>query len=236
MAISRLLLAAAAVTLSFASVGCVENESTLFIKGVLDKSGGECTVSADPGAALLANGILDRQLTATYFAALLVGNQLVQRGSATQLRTETARVALRGAEIRLTSTRQAVLEEFSVDGTGFVDPASGTSPGYGVFFATLIANAARINTENRNIIANVRVYGRTLGGREVDSGELAFPIALCEGCLISYPPEANGSSTGYDCTIPASDLPPAPCDLGQDEVVDCRLCTNTNPYCRRPGG
>ncbi len=230
---SRLPLAALVAVLASSTTACVDNESSLFIRGVLSVESGDCSANADPGATLQANGILDTALTSTYIGALLVGNQLVARGSPTQLRTETARVALRGAEVRVASTTQALLKSFSVDGTGFVDPASGTAPGYGVFFATLIPNLEDIDRDT--VIVNVRVYGRTLGGREVESGELAYPIQLCSQCLISFPPEADNPSTPeYDCLNPAADDLDEPCYFGQDETVDCRLCTNSLSACRAP--
>lgn len=230
---SRLSLAALVAVLTSSTTACVDNESSLFIRGVLSVESGDCSANADQGATLQANGILDTALTSTYIGALLVGNQLVARGSPTQLRTETARVALRGAEVRVASTTQALLKSFSVDGTGFVDPAAGTSPGYGVFFATLIPNLEDIDRDT--VIVNVRVYGRTLGGREVESGELAFPIQLCSKCLISFPPEADNPSTPeYDCLNPAADDLDEPCYFGQDETVDCRLCTNSLAACRAP--
>jgi len=230
---SRLSLAALVAASASFSTACVDNESSLFVRGVLAVESGDCSANADPGATLKANGILDTALTSSYIGALLVGNQLVARGSPTQLRTETARVALRGAEVRVASTTQEILKSFSVDGTGFVDPAAGTSPGYGVFFATLIPNLERIGANT--VIVNVRVFGRTLGGREVESGELAFPIQLCDGCLISFPSEADDPTTPeYDCVMPAADDLEEPCYFGQDQTVDCRLCTNSDGDCRAP--
>ncbi|HOU89619.1 MAG TPA: hypothetical protein PLU22_01175 [Polyangiaceae bacterium] len=230
---SRLSLAALVAVLACSTVACVDNESSLFIRGVMVLESGDCTASPDPGGTMQANGILDTSLTSTYIGALLVGNQLVARGAPAQLRTETARIALRGAEVRVASTTQSVLKEFSVDGTGFVDPASGTSPGYGAFFATLIPNLDNIDRDT--VIVNVRVFGRTLGGREVESGELAYPIQLCSQCLISFPPEADNPSTPeYDCLMPAADDLEEPCFFGQDETVDCRLCTSSRTACRAP--
>ncbi|MBN2194048.1 MAG: hypothetical protein JW751_14630 [Polyangiaceae bacterium] len=228
---SPLSLTAFAAALALSTTACVENESSLFLRGVVAITSEDCSATADPASAMLANGVLDTGLTSTYTAALLVGNQLVARGSADQLRTETARIALRGAEVRLETTTQQRLREFSVDGTGFVDPANGTSPGYGIFWATLVPSLTGVRPPT-TVLANVRVYGRTLGGREVESGELAFPIVVCTRCLVSFPPEALDGDG--ECTVPSSDETELPCLLGQDQAVDCRACTATHTACRRP--
>jgi len=210
--------------LGLSASGCVQNESSLFVQGVLALEEGDCSTTADPGADLLANGIMDRLLTDRYMGALLVGNQMVPRGSADQIRTETARVSLRGAEVRLSNTSGDNLREFSVDGTGFVDAASGTTPGYGVLFATLIPSPDGLEAD---VIATVKVFGRTLGGREMESGELAFPIQICRGCLISFPLDAIDDNTGL-CRRAADAAIDEPCVIGQDSPVDCRLCQNVD--------
>ena len=212
----------------FAS-GCVNNESSLFIKGVLKLEAGDCTASADASGTMLAGGIMDPALTNRYMAALLVGNQMVPRGDPDQVRTETARVSLRGAEVRLADSEGNPLDEFSVDGTGFVDPSGGETPGYGIMFATLIPDSGGLPSY---VIANVKVFGRTLGGRELESNELAFPIEVCQQpCLISYPLEADDPSrSGYQCARAADGDLERPCFLGQDEPVDCRLCLD-RPAC-----
>jgi hypothetical protein len=218
--------------LGLSATGCVQNESSLFVQGVLALDSGDCTASPDPGAELLASGTMDRWLTDRYMGALLVGNQMVPRGSADQIRTETARVSLRGAEVRISSTEGANLREFSVDGTGFVGPASGTAPGYGILFATLIPSTSGLGD---NVIATVKVFGRTLGGREMESGELAFPIKLCDGCLIDYPTDADDTAQpGYQCARASDAALETPCMFGQDEMVDCRLCAATVPQCQNP--
>jgi hypothetical protein len=234
MQLSRTWICLAGLTagLAVSAVGCVPNESSLFVQGVLALESGDCTASPDPGARMLANGVMDTLLTRRYEAALLVGNQMVPRGSADQIRTETARVSLRGAEVRVSDTLGNNLDEFSVDGTGFVDPASGTSPGYGVLFATLIPQPTGLDD---NVIATVKVFGRTLGGREMESGELAFPIHICSGCLISYPTDADDTAQpGYQCTRAADSALDQPCFFGQDELVDCRLCASSIPECQSP--
>lgn len=205
--------------------GCADNESSLFVAGVVTPKAPECLASGDASGARLAEGILDISLRQTYEASLLVGSQLVGRASPNQVRTETSRVSLRGAEVRIFDEDGAQLKEFTVDGTGFVDPASGSTPGYGLLNATLIP--AELATTPRKVVVHVKVFGRTLGGMDITSNELFFPIRLCRKCLIQYPAEANSSGDlsnficGSTTTQASSEMP---CRLGQDATVDCRQC------------
>jgi hypothetical protein len=224
--------------------GCADNESSLFVRAVIAVEPPECVAEADPSTMVLGGGSMDVALTSTYQAALLVGNQLVRRGSRDQLRTETSRIALRGAEIALeTSGGSAVADAFTINGTGFVDPGSGDTPGYGVMIVTLIPPQAS-PTPGTVVVARVKVFGDTLGGTEITSNELAFPISICEGCLVSFPPESAVPNTEpYLCQSVAdgssssSSESELPCLVGQDAPVDCKLCVNSHPdVCTTPGG
>jgi hypothetical protein len=227
--------------------GCADNESSLFVRSVMKNSPPECTVQSDPTAVMLLGGTMDVALTDTYRAALLIGNQLVRRGSRDNLRTETARIALKGAEVRLQNSGGQQLSNgaFTVGGTGFVDPGSGDEPGYGVMFVPLVPPSVQPQA-GTVITARVKVFGDTLGGTEITSNELSFPIAVCYGCLVDFPPAADDATvTGYQCnnastgtsasTAPSADT--APCWMGQDDPVDCRFCVNTLPdVCTSPSG
>lgn len=205
--------------------GCAPNDSALFIRGVLAQVAPQCTVTADPAALMLGSGTLDLEFTNTYVAALLVGNQLVRRGSKDLLRTETSRVRLEGAVVTVSTAGGATIRSFSTLGTGFVDPGNGTDPGYGVMFATLIPP----QTGNVGEVVNVtvRVYGKTLGGEDIESGDISYPIYICRGCLIDYPRDAaDPTASTYLCNASGDATVNKPCRLGQDDRIDCRLCSN----------
>jgi hypothetical protein len=183
-------------------------------------------VKADPSSEILLTGVLDRHFRTTYVAALLVGNQLVQRGSKNQLRTETSRVSIKGAIVNADGF------EFTVNGTGFVDPGSGNEPGYGLAAATLVPPNVGA-PGGAPVLVKVRVFGETLGGEEIESSELTFPVSVCDGCLVRYPIEAdNPANPGYDCTSTEGN-PEEPCYFGQDDPIDCRLCGG-DPICLAP--
>src|SRR5262249_32037052 len=125
---------------------------------------------------------------------------LVARGNSSQLRTETSRVELQGTIVHAEDASGAIAwGPVTVPGAGFIDPASGSNPNYGVINTVLLGSdlgetlATQLMT-SRNIVryftAVVRVFGRTLGGTAVESGEWRFPINVCFGCLVVFPPDA----------------------------------------------
>ena len=70
---------------------------------------------------------------------------------------------------------------------------------------------------------------------EVETAPHSYVIRVCEGCLISFPAEAI-STQDQSCFGSAGDTGDPPCRLGQDDAVDCRLCSGENPFCAFPGG
>jgi len=248
-----LVVGAFAATFSAAlAPACSDNNSSLFITAVLYRKAPVCTILADPTAETLGGGVLDLAFTKSYDAALLVGNQLTSRGSKETLRTETSRVTLRGAEIKITDSTGKTLYNFSVNGTGFVDVSRGEDSGFGIFDAELIPASvgekllARLQTlkmttgatsqqTSDQIVALVRVFGNTLGNEDITSSELSFPITYCEGCLIDYPLAAVTApatgSTVFTCQSDLADVPIPGCRVGQDDPIDCRSCSATIELC-----
>jgi hypothetical protein len=230
---------------ALSSAGCVDNDSSLYIEGVFDLSSSRCI--ADPGSesAMLAQGTIDLAFARGYTAALLVGSQLTERGSREKLRTETSRLRIEGARITLYGTTGAETT-FETTSNGIVQPASGTDPGLAAVFAQLVRSEDMGNPMNPDdygvlgppgqAIARVRVFGTTLGGQQVESGDFDFTIYVCEGCLITYPPEAREpGSDPYECTT-ASDAQPLEtdyCFLGQDQAIPCTQCVFAD-ICRYP--
>ncbi len=230
-----LIVAATLAAAGIASQGCADNESGLYVQAVLKLDAPQCVAKADASSTVLLGGVLDLAFTNTYQAALLVGNQLTRRGSRDQLRTETSRITLRGAEVQVLNDAQELLTEFTVPGTGFVDPGGGDEPGYGVMSVQLLPPTLALTAGTR-VTTEVRVFGDTLGGDEITSASLTFPITICNGCLISYPLEADDPAVaGYQCTVGDSGSSiDTPCRYGQDEYVDCRLCAGTLAICQAP--
>ncbi|MCC6902318.1 MAG: hypothetical protein IT377_25325 [Polyangiaceae bacterium] len=220
---------------ALATPGCAENDTMLFVRAVLKLQPGECIAKGDASSTMLLGGVMDLHFTNTYSAALLVGNQLVRRGSKNQLRTESNRVVLKGAEVTLLTDQEETIAEFTVPGVGFADVSGSEDPAYGVIATTLIPAGVGVSPGSLYLV-EVRVFGETLGGTEITSAALRYPIYTCDKCLISYPLEAADPAQlpTYSCTSTDEFDEPLPCSIGQDDYIYCRVCAASDPACQTP--
>jgi hypothetical protein len=234
--LGALWFALAFAPIGLSGTGCADTESMIFVRQVQARlTGGTsaCTADNSPTSPALGTGLLDLAFRTQYTAALLVGSQLVPRGNSAQLRTETARTIIEGTIVRVLNDGGAVIwGPVSVPGSGFIEPANGTTPSYGITETTLfqadqaLVDDVRTNGRLRHETAIVKVFGKTLGGTQVESGEWQFPISVCFGCIISFPTEASTTTSPRNCDMAAStgasvDMP---CNPGQDDTLDCRAC------------
>lgn len=213
----------------------------MYVEGVLALVPPSCEVKADPSSTQLLRGTLDVAFLQSYQGAVLVANQLTPRGVKKQLRTETQGVELQGAEITVTSAQGDVLEEFSVPAGGFVHSNTSESPGYGMAYVTMIPPQLgdRLSSQlggrrgaSVTVIAGIRVFGTTLGGTEITSGEFTFPIDVCFGCLVDFPLEAvDDTGAARVCQGSTDSITTSQCIRGQDAVIDCRECAATLDVC-----
>jgi hypothetical protein len=240
----------AATTLGALAPACAENDQTIFIRGALapsaNRQAGICVYSSDPGQALLFGATLDIGLTDFYSATFLVGNQMVPRNDNLANRTESNRVHLKGGVVKVRDTDGNTLREFTSYGLGFVEPQTGTTPAtaplaFNIFDSgtkAIILPLVPNRTSRKSLLVAVKVFGTTLGGKEVESGEFELPMEVCNGCLVDF-------STGND---PAEKVQPnckkalvaaaggtttqtAPCLIGQDGTIPCQACVGFNPRC-----
>ena len=220
--------------------GCADNDSSLFIKGVLvpeEGDGGGCRFTPEGDATLLLSGILDFSIRGTYAMPLLLGNQLIPRGDADKLRTETARIVIRGAVVTvLEAGSNEELDSFTTNASGFVDPASGSNPGWGLSIVHAIPSrleerlALQLN-ESIELNIAVSVFGDTLGGDEVESSTITFPVFACRGCLVDC------STAGFDgtcSTVPESTDLEVHCYPGQDAPTPCQYSDDAAAICEVP--
>jgi hypothetical protein len=239
---------------------CATNDSMMYIVGVAVRRAGACTIKPEFTGSFLSKGVMDRVFASEYVAGLIVGSQLTQRGSRERVRTETSKVALKGAEVKLeTETSKVALKgaevklespqgkelvpAFSSIGTGFVDASDGEDATPAAMFATLIPASVAPSLPRGTVVVKVRVFGTTLGGEDVESAELLFPIEVCDGCLITFPAEdrdAAVSGTDYQCRQAAdTDAMPSaetdsPCSVGIDFPVTCTQCSSLYAACQSP--
>ncbi len=236
MAGVTVLVAAAA-----AAPACVHNDTSVFIHSVKappTKTGLDiCEYTNDPTGAALSTGVLDVAFRQTYDAYLLVGSQLASKGSVERNRTESNRVLLQGATVRVTDSAGTEISSFTRLGTGVIEPGTGTLPSFGVFSTVLIDPTAiayvsrtlQPNTKKR-LVAFVRVFGETLGGVSVESNEFEYPVDVCYRCLVKFTSDtvdkALALTTGHtNCKATAvATATSLPCFPGQDQDFLCTSC------------
>jgi hypothetical protein len=228
---------------------CAHDDSSIFIRSVLAPpaagatAGGGCLYTSDPNSAFQSSGSLDIAFSSSYEATLLIGNQLQARASTEQGRTETNRVTIQGVVVRVFDDQNhSLLAPFTRTASAFIDPSTGGQPAYSLVGATVLDNkvtdtllpALQQRDNGRfkviRVMAYIKTFGVTLGGVHVESNEIQYPIDICYGCLVSFPPgvssplypQPNCASTGTGTTTGTA---LTPCILGQDQPVDCRLCS-----------
>lgn len=229
---------------------------TLTLLGVLANHGPDCTVTASPAAPGVTRGVLDVALRQDYLAWVLAGLTSTPELAANAAASDN-RVVMAAVEVNLTDDEGAVADGHYVAFlTGFIDIPTADTMSFGTVQATLVSPtvAAALRTElaglgpeaRRSLTARVQVFAETFNGTPVSSGELSFPVDVCYGCLVDFPAEAltedaSGTSTCANGVAGAATADPAtadpdnaPCALGQDTAVDCRLCTSTVDACAAP--
>jgi hypothetical protein len=201
----------------------------LFIRGVLlppsPTAEGSCLYTGDPSQPYLSSGRLDVALSTTYAPTLLVGNN----GDG----YTSSRSAITGFDVTVTDSGGAVVGSFHSDSAAYVDAATGGTPSYAPAAATLLDAATVAVLRGRavtHVVAHAVVNGKTVTGGAVKSIPFDFPIDLCTGCLVAFPPEVGPAKSG--CGTAPQSFVATPCVTGQDQVVDCRLCYAAQPVCR----
>lgn len=234
-------------------MACGTNESSLFVHDVKQVSAESCAATADEAAAAWLSGVLDVSIRLEYDATLLVGNQMVVRGDPNALRTETSKIALYSTDVQVLDEDGNVYayaggtSEFSTPGAGFINPSAGATASYGLIGATLIdfntasdlrAQLNQPSHPERSLVASVVVHGRTLGGNELVTAPFTFPIRVCYGCLVTFPPEAIDATLKPTVNCKNSQASTSAtavgCRVGQDSSVPCTACKNINPEVCNP--
>jgi hypothetical protein len=197
------------------SGGCVDNDTTIFVRQcqaiVVDD---ECIVTNDPSALALTSGTLDVSFgDSVYVACMLVGNQLVPRGNPDRTLPESSRVHFYKVDVEVLDAAENFVTSFTVPVSGFADPAAGSEPGFGWTCAPILdaGSAQAFAAAPQIAISRIKVYGRSLGGLELETDWWDFPIFVCNGCL--------GCNEPQDCEDELGQV----CQYGQDEVPDCRV-------------
>lgn len=208
----------------FAGAGCADNESSLFIYGIKTGQAPGCVVDNSITGTYVYTGIMDLAFRGSYTAHLLVGNQLVKRGSSDQVRTETSRIELHTAEVTVEDVQGATVSSYTVPISGIVTTGTGNDPGFGITDVLMldptVATKYLSTTATSGqalVVSKVKLFGRTLGGTELASNLLEFPIELCFGCLVANPTVAlDGNNVVVESCSLTDEDPIAVCTVGQD--------------------
>lgn len=197
-------------------LGCVDNNSTLFIRQVQapDKQS-DCNVTNDPGALHYGQGVMDRSLTNAYRATLLVGNQLDSRSDVSTQKVESAMVQLYEAEVEVYDFSGATLSAYTMPVSGFIDESVAGAEAYGLSHVVMIDPGVGSGISGgglgQTVVSRVKLYGENLGGIEVETGWWDYPIFVCDGCL------------GCECPDSVEAEYAKSCNVGNNESIDCRL-------------
>jgi hypothetical protein len=231
---------------------CAHNDGSLFVSGVLyppTPAAGLCVYTAAPTSQILSRGLVDASLTDSYTPYFLLGSALIAQGDPTTPQAETSRLTLQGVDVRVVDpVDNSEWMNADVLAAATIAPATGATPAYEAIQASVMdAKAiAHFNPTGSTVASKlaevyVKFYGTTLGGQYVESDDFLFPVDVCYGCLISFPPGAivkyNPTGTPPVLVSPycsgavASTSQTAACILGQDQQVDCQKCYGISPVC-----
>jgi hypothetical protein len=240
---------------------CAKNDESIYIAGVLAPSqtrqNGGCTYTNDPTQPRLFDSVLDVGIRDDYLAVLIIANDMIPRGDPNAPRAESNRIHINGAVIRVTAPGGGdLVPSYTTFSSGDVlDTQNNGNPGFQSVGVPIIdgntANAFRTpgaidpnfavatadHVTQKEVLVIIRVFGKTLGGLDVESGEFQHVLKVCNGCLVNY---AAGNDPVQmpqpNCLKPVDPTQTSsttlPCFVGQDEPVDCRLCNATRPACK----
>jgi hypothetical protein len=216
------LLAGGAV---ITSASCANNDSSIFIRGVVNVSRTDCSFQVSDTPTLILAGSIDALFAGEYTNIVIVENQMVATSDPATLKTETNSVQLYEAEVQVLDPSQGngAIAKYSTPVSGFADPAMSSQPG-NTGCEVLMIDAATMQTVAQKVVStnkvqtvdsSVVIKGRTLGGQEVHTQEFLFPIQIFYGTTC-------GSAGGNACISAMSQNIMADCRLGLDENTPCQ--------------
>lgn len=238
----------AGVLVGASASSCVDNNASVVIVGMLTPpiaaaTGGSAACVYQPTliGPFLSYGVMDVAFATQYVPEVLVANNLVAQANSALDRIETNSLMIQGATVRVTDVTGGTLANYTVPGSGFVPAASGGTPGLTAFATTIVSQdvSKQFATGGPNalgfgaikhLVSYVKIFGITTGGTHIESGEVGMPVDLCNGCLVTFPvgsddpalaQQPNCLATGQSGGTTVA----APCVMGQDQAVDCRLCS-----------
>lgn len=225
---------------------CVANDASIVIIGILappvtSGSSTTCEYQAVLTGPFQSNGVIDLAFTQQYAPTLLLGNQLVAEGNGPLDRIETNNINVEGAVVLVTDAGGTTLDNYTALASAFLQPSMGGVPGLADYTVPIVSPTAvqKVGTftGTKRLISTVYVFGTTSGGTHIQSAQVTFEVDACFGCLVLFPAAADDptlpNQPNCAATASGSSSITSPCVFGQDQYIDCRLCSATNAICKQ---
>jgi len=229
----RSIVVAPLLAIACGASTALDSASTdVFVRGILRPpertTNAACVYSSDRAKAIFASGLVDVSLAQSYKPTLLVGNARRSGG------VDDGRVTITGASVRVADFGGATIGAFTSVASGFIDGAT-SEPAYATYevelldAATTAAIAKQLAHGTLRFLVTITLEAKTASGDAFPSIPYQFPIDVCRGCLVTFPPESVDRvlemRTGKtNCAAPLTSDIVIPCVPGQDQPIDCRLC------------
>ena len=129
-----------------------------------------------------------------YYVNLLVNSSLRMNANAGLGRVEPNVLQLHNAQVRLMDSSGSPLRfsngalpnPFTVTTNNSLRPSMGTSPSTGIAVVEVIPiayAALLLELAGDQILAEIQIFGTTIGDEDIDFKPFIYPIQLCNGCL-----------------------------------------------------
>jgi hypothetical protein len=234
-------------------LGCEAEPVSIQILQMQSVSTTTCQPTADPVDSL-ALGTVDLALATNYVAFPLVRNNMADINTIQGFNTADRRVPTLDVVLREAVVEYGTLGPITADlPPKRVIPLAGTvrlgsSSALGIELldaATLqairqapeflvIDSQSQVRPVRTEVTMTTKLVfrGVTVDGRELETNEFFFPLRICNGCMVTYPPEAISTGAGaapnclaIDPEEDDRDPPECPGRVGSDDFfVDCRDC------------
>jgi hypothetical protein len=174
-------LATAAIVSALSVGGCVEDRTTLFIAGVTGFEDDKCDTEVSLAGQQLASGTYDPSTGNPYVVWLLIANGIQPLGDNDTLRSETSRIVVEGAVVRVEESGGGEVAAYTVDSSVLVHPSESSEPG--LTSAPIPVIPGGLGLDNGLYVLYISVFGETHGGIDVESSEYAFAVDVRSGAL-----------------------------------------------------
>ena len=221
------------------ATACVEETPAIFI--VQNNAlGDQCEVTNTAAAGVQGSGTMDLTVARSYRMNLFVEN-LMNESGANSLGTATGG-AYEGNRVTFTNAVVSVIgppnlvtqlpENQQIPISGTLEPGGSAVVQLDVIGATLGQQLSAEIPFRGTVVplrAQVQFTGLTTSGTEVFSNVFNYPLDVCRGCLLEFPPESVSEADPLpNCLATPEDSTelPSDCAAGQDSELDCRVCRN----------